>query len=224
MSPDRFPDRERELSNDYPNDFPKEHFLRQIFSEANPDLEAKASESMPRDLDALFEKNELCGFKAVLQDRFSRDLQTGSQSGSPAFLDAATASELDRRVAEGTRGKPNVDPSPQTIPMPQVPMHRVGEASPILRAPILTGLAAAALLGMLYLWGEGYVSTNPGDARSPSSPLFVLVDVEKPLDTSMDPSAISLAAAGLIDFVEGSNLPASSDRDDRAKPKKEGEE
>ena len=223
MSPDRKPsDRspengpERRIHDDFPNQS-LGSFLREQFEKTQPDLEAKASESMPRDLDDLFEKQAaldgetpIGNIAGLLTDLFSHDLQHDSQLGSPARqnpaqLDAATASELDRRVAQGIRQR-----KPQPVPIVREPQ--------LLRAPQWTGLAAAGLIGMLYLWGQGYLSTNPDGQR----PLFVLVDVEKPLDTSMDPGAISLAAAGAIDFVEGRSVDVPAG--DTKLPKKRGEE
>ncbi len=199
----------------------RDAFLRELFEKTQPDLEAKASESMPRDLDALFEKRRSASHQdntikddgapdghmaSLLEELFSHDLQHDSQMGSPARLDAATASELDRRVAEGIR-----EDRPQPIPLGR------------MRAPQWSGLAAAGLIGMLYLWGQGYLSGDADGGR----PLFVLMDVDQPLNTSMDPGAISLAAAGAIDFVEGKTPGRASPTQTsptRAQPKKGGEE
>lgn len=230
MSPDRSP------SPDRSGELPGSNLVRKLFEKSQPGLEAKASESMPRDLDALFStvpenekdsKNE--GNTATkLRNLFSRDLHAEGQYpedqypedlvaqdpqvSSPAHLDAATASQLDRRVAEGIRElQPRLAPEP--ISLSGFPLERAAPAG----APKWAGLAAASLLGMLYLWGQGYLSQSPNG----QGPLFVLVDVEKPLDTSMDPGAISLAAAGVIDFVEGSTR---QEDPGVGTPKKGGEE
>ena len=243
MSPDRSP------SSDRSGELPGSNLVRKLFEKFQRGLEAKASESMPRDLDALFstvpenerdseqEKDTATQLKDTatqlrdtatqLRDLFSRDLHPEDQYpedlvaqdpqvSSPAHLDAATASQLDRRVAEGIRElQPRLAPEP--ISLSGFPLAPEPDRAAPAGAPKWTGLAAASLLGMLYLWGQGYLSQSPNG----QGPLFVLVDVEKPLDTSMDPGAISLAAAGVIDFVEGS---ARQEDPSVGTPKKGGEE
>jgi len=203
----------------------REGFLRDLFEKAQPDLEAKASESMPRDLDELFEKEAPEGpMGELLREAFAGDLPrlsrgadsgkhlSGWNVGSPARLDAVTASQLDDRIREGIREVAKIQrPTP-------IPMRPLSRTPPLSKAPLWTGIAAAGLLGMLYLWGQGYLGSD-GDV---DRPLFVLMDVDKPLNTSMDPGAISLAASGAVPFVEGRGMEGNSG--EIRKPKKGGEE
>ena len=210
----------------------REGFLRDLFEKAQPDLEAKASESMPRDLDALFEKEAPEGpMGQLLRQAFAGDLprlsrgadsaehlsggNVGSPASSPARLDAVTASKLDDRIREGIREVTKIQrPTP-------IPMRPFSGTPLVSRAPIWTGIAAAGLLGMLYLWGQGYL----GSDGSVDRPLFVLMDVDKPLNTSMDPGAISLAASGAVPFVESREARGiEGNPGEIRKPKKGGEE